>query len=72
MRSGKSCLTKTLKCAGRPNEKYQDSLDGMDVPTEALYLPYRTTAKYDILERIVDISEDNDGLWLRLQWERLP
>lgn len=53
-------------------KKYCGRLDGAEVPTEVLDLADRTTAKYEVVERIVDISKNHEGLWLRLQWEGLP
>lgn len=53
-------------------KKYNALFDGEEVPEEVLDLASRTAAKYEVVEQIVDIDENNDGFWLRLQWEGLP
>lgn len=53
-------------------KKYCGKLDGGEVPDEVLDLADRTAAKYEVVESIVDIQMNDDGIWLRLQWEGLP
>lgn len=53
-------------------KKYCGKLDGTSVPEEVLDLANRTFAKYEVVESTVDIEKNEEGLWLRLQWEGLP
>lgn len=53
-------------------KKYCGQLDGQIVPSEVLDLADRSAAKYEVVEKIVDIAENDEGIWLRLQWEGLP
>lgn len=52
-------------------KKYCGQLDDTEVPDEVLDLAYRTAAKYKIVENIAEIQENDEGIWLRLQWEGL-
>lgn len=52
--------------------KYAAQLDGETVPNSILELADRTEAKYEVLDAIVDISENDEGFWFRLRWEGLP
>lgn len=53
-------------------KKYCGNLDGTNIPEAVLDLVDRTTAKYGVVESIVDIVKNDQGLWLCLQWEGLP
>lgn len=51
---------------------YSATMDVSDVPDDILQLADRTEAKYEVLEAILDISENHEGLWFRLRWDVLP
>ena len=51
---------------------YRDSLLGTTVPDEVLDLADRTESRYEIADRITDIGDDHDGIFLRIQWDGLP
>lgn len=53
-------------------KKYCGKLDGSHIPEEVLDLADRTAAKYEVVEKIIDIAENDEGIWLRLKWEALP
>lgn len=51
---------------------YSSELDGKEVPQEILDLADRSESRYEILERIVGLSENHEGIWFHLQWDGLP
>lgn len=51
---------------------YQDSLNGKKVSDDMLDLVERTESQYEIIKRIVDIGEADDGIFLRVVWNGLP
>ena len=51
---------------------YPDSLLGTTVPDEVLDLADRTESRYETTDRITDIGEKHDGIFLRIQWDGLP
>lgn len=53
-------MSRLKKCCGM--------IDGAPVPGEVLDLADCTAAMYEIVEKIVNIAEIADGLWLRVQW----
>lgn len=53
-------------------KKYSAFMDGQNVPDEVLDLASRTASRYEIFESIVDLEKNDEGCWLRLQWEGLP
>ena len=52
--------------------KYRDSLLGKPVPQDMLDLTERAESRYEVIEKIVDLGQDCDGLFFRVQWEGLP
>ena len=52
--------------------KYRDSLLGEPVPKEMIDLAERIESRYDIVDKITDVGEAPDGLFLRVQWQGLP
>lgn len=53
-------------------KKYCGKMDGSEVPEQVLDLADRTAAKYEVVEKIVDIDDNEDGIWFQLQREGLP
>lgn len=53
-------------------KKYCGALDGSEVPEEVLDLADRTAAKYEVVQQILDIEKNEEGIWIKLQWEGLP
>lgn len=51
---------------------YCDYISGKDLPKEILDLAERNSSPYEVIERIVDVGEDSDGLLFHVQWEGLP
>lgn len=47
-------------------------LVGNEVPKEILDLTNRTAAKYEVVEKNVDIGQNEEGIWLRVQCDGLP
>ncbi len=52
--------------------KYRDSLLGKQIPQDMLDLAERTESRYEVIEKIVDLGQDHDGLFFQVQWEGLP
>ncbi|MEM1369509.1 MAG: RNase H-like domain-containing protein [Cyanobacteria bacterium P01_H01_bin.15] len=52
--------------------KYNDGFLGKEVPKEILELADMSESRYEIAEKITDVGEDNESLFLRVQWEGLP
>lgn len=52
--------------------KYDDALQGKEVPQAMLDLADKTESRYEVIDRIVDIGEDKDGIWFRVIWDGLP
>lgn len=52
--------------------KYCGLLNGNEVPREVLDLANRTAAKYEIVENIVDIAQNEEDIWIHVQWDELP
>lgn len=46
-------------------KKYNALLDCEEVPGEVLYLASRTSAKYEVVEQIIDIAKNGYGSWLQ-------
>lgn len=51
---------------------YRHNLEDTPVSKELLDLADRSEAQYEIVEKIVDIGETPDGLFLQIQWLGLP
>ncbi len=67
LRGGK---TERVQCARLL--KYRDSLLGKQIPQDMLDLAEGTESRYEVIEKIVDLGQDHDGLFLQIQWEGLP
>lgn len=52
--------------------KYDDSLQGSTVPQEMIDIALRTEARYEVVEKILDIGEAPDGIFFQVQWDGLP
>ena len=52
--------------------RYRDSLLGKPIPQDMLELAERTESRYEVIEKIVDLGQDRDVLFFRVQWEGLP
>lgn len=52
--------------------KYRDSFLGKPVPEDMLDLAERTESRYDIIEKIVEVAEADDGIFFQVQWKGLP
>lgn len=57
-------ITRMMKCSGE--------LDNAEVPEEVLDLLDRTKAKYEVVDRIVDIPKVENVVWLRVSLGELP
>lgn len=57
-------VTRMKKCDGL--------IDGQDVPEDVLDPANLTAAKYKVMSKIVDMEHNDDGYWLRLEWDSLP
>lgn len=52
--------------------KYCGTLDNAAIPPETLDLVSRTTSKYEVGEKIIDIRKVDANFWLRVRWDGLP
>jgi len=52
--------------------KYKDSLQGTTVPQDMLELADKTESRYEVIDKIIDIGEDKDEIWLQVVWDGLP
>ena len=62
--------TERIHCARLIN--YKDSLHGSAIPKEMLDIAERSEARFEFIEKIIDIGEAPDGLIFHFAWERLP
>lgn len=51
---------------------YSAAIDNDILPQEILDLASRIETKYEILDAIVDLAENEEGLWFQLKWDCLP
>lgn len=52
---------------------FSGSLDGTTVPDEVVEFAHRTTARYETIDRLVDLTEDAEKkLMIRVGWGGLP
>jgi len=51
---------------------YRADRDSSSVSEELMDLAERSEAKYELVEKIIDIGEDHDGIFLQVQWQGLP
>lgn len=52
--------------------KYDDSLNGTNVPQDMIALADSSESRYKVIHEIVDLGEDKDGPWFRVVWDGLP
>ena len=52
--------------------KYDDSLQGSTIPEDMLDLSERTESRFEVVEKIVNPGEAQDGLFFQVKWEGLP
>lgn len=52
--------------------KYNDSLNGAEVPQEVINLADNSESRYEVVSEIVDIGQDKDEIWFRVIWDGLP
>lgn len=51
---------------------YRDQLDGSIVSKKLMEHVEHTEANYEIIEKLLDIREASDGIFVQVQWAGLP
>lgn len=51
--------------------KYDDSLQGKEIPQDMIDLADRTEARYQVVKKIINLGQAPDGLFFQVEWEGL-
>lgn len=51
---------------------YRDDMVGKEIRDKMMELANTFESRYEVAERIMDVGEAHDGIFLQVQWDGLP